>query len=173
VTYSKKNLNKHRNVVMVGRTHLQDATQLTLGQIVSGWAAQLDQALDGIRQALPGVYACNRRHGVGAGLNADPRFGEIAARRIAKETGQPFVSAPQKFAALSAHDGMVSVSGALRTLAGALLKIATDVRWYVCGPRSSVSSLASSLIHGPRPEEMTHPYSETSDRTAALVFNIA
>ena len=123
-------------VVMVGRTHLQDATPLTLGQVISGWVAQLDQALEGIGRSLPGVYALAiGGTAVGTGLNADPRFGEVAARKIADETGKPFVSAPNKFAALSAHDAMVSVSAALRTLAGALMKIANDVRWYACGPR--------------------------------------
>jgi fumarate hydratase class II len=78
---------------------------------------------------------------VGTGLNAHPRFGEVAARRIAEETRKPFVSAPNKFAALSAHDGMVTVSGTLRTLAGALMKIANDVRWYACGPRAGFDEL--------------------------------
>jgi fumarate hydratase class II len=133
---------QYRNVVMVGRTHLQDATPLTLGQLISGWVAQLDQALDGIRHALSGVYALAiGGTAVGTGLNADLRFGEVAARRIAAETGQPFVSAPHKFAALSAHDGMVGVSGAIRTLAGALMKIANDVRWYACGPRAGIGEL--------------------------------
>ncbi len=129
-------------IVMVGRTHLQDATPLTLGQLISGWVAQIDHAVDGIRQALPGVYALAiGGTAVGTGLNADPRFGEVAARRIAEETGRPFISAPNKFAALSAHDGMVSVSGALRTLAGALMKIGNDVRWYACGPRAGIGEL--------------------------------
>src|SRR5690349_15372141 len=132
----------YREVVMVGRTHLQDATPLTLGQVISGWVAQLDQALDGIRQSLPAVYKLAiGGTAVGTGLNADPRFGEVAARRIAEETGQPFVSAPNKFAALSAHDGMVGVSGALRTLAGALMKIGNDVRWHACGPRAGFGEL--------------------------------
>jgi fumarate hydratase, class II len=133
---------RYRDVVMVGRTHLQDATPLTLGQLISGWVAQIDQAIDGIRHSLPGIYALAiGGTAVGTGLNADPRFGEVAARRIAEETGQPFVSAPNKFAALSAHDGMVSVSGALRTLAGALMKIGNDVRWYACGPRAGIGEL--------------------------------
>jgi fumarate hydratase, class II len=133
---------QYGDVVMVGRTHLQDATPLTLGQVISGWVAQIDQALDGIRQALPGIYALAiGGTAVGTGLNADARFGELAARRIAEETGRPFVSAPNKFAALSAHDCMVSVSGALRTLAGALMKIANDVRWYACGPRAGIGEL--------------------------------
>jgi fumarate hydratase, class II len=129
-------------VVMVGRTHLQDATPLTLGQVISGWVAQLDQALDAIGRALPGVYALAiGGTAVGTGLNADPRFGEVAARKIAEETGKPFVSAPNKFAYLSAHDAMVNVSGALRTLAGALMKVANDVRWYACGPRAGFDEL--------------------------------
>ena len=129
-------------VVMVGRTHLQDATPLTLGQAISGWVAQLDQALEGLRGALPGVYALAiGGTAVGTGLNADPRFGELAARKIAEETGKPFVSAANKFAALSAHDAMVNVSAALRTLAGALMKIANDVRWYSCGPRAGFAEL--------------------------------
>ena len=133
---------RYRDVVMVGRTHLQDATPLTLGQLISGWVAQIDQAIDGIRHSLPGIYALAiGGTAVGTGLNADPRFGEVAARRIAEETGQPFVSAPNKFAALSAHDGMLSVSGALRTLAGALMKIGNDVRWYACGPRAGIGEL--------------------------------
>ena len=132
----------YRDVVMVGRTHLQDATPLTLGQLISGWVAQIDQAIESLRQSLPGVYALAiGGTAVGTGLNADPRFGEVAARRIAEETGHPFVSAPNKFAALSAHDGMVSVSGALRTLAGALMKIANDVRWYASGPRAGIGEL--------------------------------
>ncbi|HEX5271353.1 MAG TPA: class II fumarate hydratase [Gemmataceae bacterium] len=129
-------------VVMVGRTHLQDATPLTLGQVISGWVAQLDQALDGVRRSLPGVYELALGGtAVGTGLNAHPRFGEVAARKIAEETGKPFVPAPNKFAALSAHDAMVNVSAALRTLAGALMKIANDVRWYACGPRAGLAEL--------------------------------
>jgi len=129
-------------VVMVGRTHLQDATPLTLGQVISGWVAQLDQAEDALRVSLHGV--CELAIGgtaVGTGLNADPRFGEVAARTIAEETGKPFTSAINKFAALSAHDAMVNVSAALRTLAGALMKIANDVRWYACGPRAGFGEL--------------------------------
>ena len=130
------------DIVMIGRTHLQDATPLTLGQIISGWVAQLDQALDGVRLTLPGVYALAiGGTAVGTGLNADSRFGDVAARKIAEETGRPFLSAPNKFAALSAHDAMVNVSAALRTLAGALMKIANDVRWHACGPRAGLAEL--------------------------------
>jgi fumarate hydratase class II len=129
-------------VVMVGRTHLQDATPLTLGQVISGWVAQLDQAMEEIDRSLPGVYALAiGGTAVGTGLNTDPRFGEVAVRTIAEETGKPFVSAANKFAALSAHDAMVNVSAALRTLAGVLMKIANDVRWYACGPRAGFAEL--------------------------------
>jgi len=130
------------DVVMVGRTHLQDATPLTLGQVISGWVGQLDHALHGVGRTLPGVCALAiGGTAVGTGLNAHRRFGEVAARRIADETGKAFVSAPNKFAALSAHDAMVDVSAALRTLAGALMKIANDVRWYACGPRAGFGEL--------------------------------
>ena len=130
------------NIVMIGRTHLQDATPLTLGQAISGWVAQLDDAIDAIRHALADVLALAiGGTAVGTGLNADPRFGELTARKIAEETGKPFVSAPNKFAALSAHDAMVNVSAALRTSAGALMKIANDVRWYASGPRAGLGEL--------------------------------
>ena len=133
---------KFAGVVMVGRTHLQDATPLTLGQVISGWVAQLDQASDAIRASLPGVYALAAGGtAVGTGLNADPRFAGLVAHKIAVETGKPFVSATNKFAALSSHDAMVNVSAALRTLAGALMKIANDVRWYACGPRAGFAEL--------------------------------
>jgi fumarate hydratase class II len=132
----------YADVVMLGRTHLQDATPVTLGQVISGWAAQLDQALEGIRRTIPDL--CELAIGgtaVGTGLNAPARFGEVAAARIAQETRKPFVSAPNKFAALSAHDAMVTASGALRTLAGALMKIANDVRWYASGPRAGIGEI--------------------------------
>ena len=130
------------DIVMVGRTHLQDATPITLGQVVFGWIGQLDQAGQGLRSTLAGLYELAiGGTAVGTGLNADPRFGEVAARKIAEETNKPFVSAANKFALLSAHDAMVTVSGALRTLAGALMKIANDVRWYACGPRAGFAEL--------------------------------
>ena len=132
----------YADVVMVGRTHLQDATPLTLGQAISGWAAQLDHAIAVIEQAIAGVCALAiGGTAVGTGLNADARFGEVAASKIADETGMPFVSALNKFAALSAHDEMVNVSAAMRTLAGALMKIANDVRCYACGPRAGFAEL--------------------------------
>ncbi|MBV9039044.1 MAG: class II fumarate hydratase, partial [Acidobacteriaceae bacterium] len=121
---------------------MQDATPLTLGQVISGWAAQLDQAIAGVERACQGLMPLAiGGTAVGTGLNADPRFGETAARKIAEETGRPFVSASNKFAALSAHDAMVNVSAALRTLAGVLIKIANDVRWYACGPRAGFAEI--------------------------------
>ena len=130
------------NVVMVGRTHLQDATPLTLGQIISGWVAQVDDGLDTIARSLPGLYAIAiGGTAVGTGINSVAEFGATVARLLEEETGKPFISAPNKFAALSAHDAMVNVSAALRTLAGALLKIANDIRWYACGPRAGFAEL--------------------------------
>jgi fumarate hydratase class II len=130
------------NIVMVGRTHLQDATPLMLGDAISGWAGQLDHAIATIEQATKGVRALAiGGTAVGTGLNADPRFGAVAAEKIAAETGKPFFSAPNKFAALSAHDELVNASAAMRTLAGALMKIANDVRFYACGPRAGFAEL--------------------------------
>ena len=129
-------------VVMIGRTHLQDATPLTLGQAISGWAAQLDQAIATVDRACDGLMPLAiGGTAVGTGLNADPRFGDTVARRLAEETGAPFTSAPNKFAALSADDAMVNVSAALRTLAGALMKMANDIRLYVSGPRAGIGEL--------------------------------
>ena len=130
------------DVILVGRTHLQDATPITLAQVFSGWVAQLDEALDGVRRALPGLHALALGGtAVGTGINTHPRFGEVAAAMIARETGHPFVTAPNKFAALSAHDAIVAASGALRVLAGACMKIANDVRWYASGPRAGLAEL--------------------------------
>ncbi len=131
-----------RDVVKVGRTHLQDATPITLGQEISGWVAQLDAALADVQRTIPGL--CELAIGgtaVGTGLNAHPQFGDLAAARMAEETGRPFVSAPNKFASLSAHDAMVTASASLRTLAGALMKIANDVRWLASGPRAGIGEI--------------------------------
>ncbi|MGI3900473.1 MAG: class II fumarate hydratase [Janthinobacterium lividum] len=130
------------DVILVGRTHLQDATPITLEQVYSGWVAQLEEALDGVRRSLPGLFALALGGtAVGTGINTHPRFGEVAAAKIATETGHPFVTAPNKFAALSAHDAVVATSGALRVLAGACMKIANDVRWYASGPRAGFAEL--------------------------------
>jgi fumarate hydratase class II len=129
-------------IVKTGRTHLQDATPVTLGQEIGAWVAQLDFALGTVRQALPGVYdLAIGGTAVGTGLNAHPRFGDLAARYIGDITGHPFASASNKFFALSAHDALVNVSASLRTLAGALMKIANDVRWLASGPRCGIGEL--------------------------------
>jgi fumarate hydratase, class II len=130
------------DVVMVGRTHLQDATPITLGQVISGWVAQLDQALGTVHGALPGLHELALGGtAVGTGLNTDPRFAETAAAHISRLTGKPFHPAGNFFAALSAHDAVVNASAALRTLAGALMKLSNDVRWYASGPRDGIGEL--------------------------------
>jgi fumarate hydratase class II len=130
------------DVVMIGRTHLMDATPITLGQVISGWVAQLDDARDAIAFARQGLLPLALGGtAVGTGINAHPRFGDAAAATIARETGVPFISAKNKFAALSAHDAIVNVSAALRTLAGALMKIANDVRWHASGPRAGLGEI--------------------------------
>jgi|SRR5690625_4170480 len=130
------------DVVKSGRTHLQDATPITLGQEIGAWVAQIDFGLESVRQALPGIYdLAIGGTAVGTGLNAHPRFGELAASHIAQITGLPFRSAPDKFFALSAHDALVNMSAALRTLAGGLMKMANDVRWLASGPRCGIGEL--------------------------------
>jgi fumarate hydratase class II len=130
-------------IVKIGRTHLQDATPLTLGQEFSGYVAQLDAGMKRIREVLPEVYELALGGtAVGTGLNAHPEFAVRVAAKIARETGLPFFSAPNKFAALAAHDGLVMLSGALRTLACGLMKIANDVRWMGSGPRAGLGELS-------------------------------
>nr|WP_328823509.1 class II fumarate hydratase [Metallococcus carri] len=132
----------YTDVVMVGRTHLQDATPVRLGQVIGGWVAQLDFAVEGIRFALDGLRELAiGGTAVGTGLNAHPDFGKLAAAKISEETGQDFRQAPDLFAALSAHDALVQASSAQRVLAGALMKIANDVRWYASGPRNGLGEL--------------------------------
>ena len=130
------------DVVMLGRTHLQDATPVTLGQVLSGYAAQLDDAHAYVRSARDALYPLALGGtAVGTGINAPARFGERVAHHIALATGKPFVSARNKFAALSAHDAMVNASAALRTLAGIAMKIANDVRLYASGPRAGIGEI--------------------------------
>ncbi|NDI85569.1 class II fumarate hydratase [Undibacterium crateris] len=132
----------YHDVVKTGRTHLQDATPITLGQEIGAWVAQIDFGLAAVHAALPGLYdLAIGGTAVGTGLNAHPQFGDLAASRIAQLTGQPFRSASNKFFALSAHDAMVQVSAALRTLAGGLMKMANDVRWLASGPRCGIGEL--------------------------------
>ncbi len=132
-----------KDIVKIGRTHMQDATPLTLGQEWSGYAGMLTDDLERIESALPGV--CRLALGgtaVGTGLNSAPDFADAAAAEIAKLTGLPFVSAPNKFTVQGAHDALVQLSGTLRTLAVSLYKIANDIRLMSCGPRAGFAELA-------------------------------
>jgi fumarate hydratase class II len=138
-----KKAEEYASVVKIGRTHLQDATPLTLGQEISGWVSQLDHAMTHIEEALPHVYELAiGGTAVGTGLNTHPEYAERVANRIAEMTGLPFTSAPSKFEALAAHDGLVNLSGTLRGLAMALMKIANDVRWLASGPRCGIGEIS-------------------------------
>jgi fumarate hydratase class II len=132
-----------KDVVKIGRTHLQDATPLTVGQEMSGWSSLLERDIDRMNATLPGLYdLAIGGTAVGTGLNAHPEFGERAAKKIAELTGLPFKSHPNKFAALSAHDEIVFCSGGLKTLAASLMKIANDIRWLASGPRCGLGELS-------------------------------
>jgi fumarate hydratase class II len=129
-------------IVKVGRTHLQDATPVTLGQEISGWVAQIDMARASIESALPAVYELALGGtAVGTGLNTHPAYAERSAAQIAVLTGLPFRSAPNKFAALAGHEALVALHGSLKTLAAALMKVANDVRWLASGPRSGLGEI--------------------------------
>jgi len=131
-----------KDVVKIGRTHLQDATPLTLGQEISGWVAQLDHGLRHVESALQHMRELALGGtAVGTGLNAHPEFADRVAAEISKLTGHPFTSAPNKFEALAAHDALVFAHGALKTLAVSLMKIANDVRWLASGPRSGLGEI--------------------------------
>ena len=132
----------YADVVMIGRTHVQDAVPITLGQVIGGWVAQIDDALKGVKATLDGLYSvAYGATAVGTGLNAHPKFGETAARYLARETGQPFRVTTNHVAALSGHDAMAAASGAIRTLAAVLMKMANDVRLYSSGPRAGIGEL--------------------------------
>jgi fumarate hydratase, class II len=173
---------QYRDLVKIGRTHLQDATPITLGQEISGWRAQLDDRLAGIDRALPGLYELAiGGTAVGTGLNAHPKFGDTAAAHIARETGHAFVSAANKFAALSAHDALVEVSAAERGLAMALLKIANDIRWLASGPRCGIgeitipenepgSSIMPGKVNPTQCEAMTMVCAQVFGNDAAVAF---
>ncbi|MGV3491605.1 MAG: class II fumarate hydratase [Devosia sp.] len=129
-------------VVKIGRTHLQDATPLTLGQEISGWVAQIDLALKAIKATLPQLHELALGGtAVGTGLNAHPKYAEAVAAEISTLTGHPFVTAPNKFAVMAGHDAFVGSSGALKQLAVAFMKIANDVRWLASGPRSGLGEI--------------------------------
>jgi fumarate hydratase class II len=173
---------RNADVVKIGRTHLQDATPLTLGQEVSGWVAQIDFCLESVRGTVPALLdLAIGGTAVGTGLNAHPRFGDLAAEKMAAETGRPFRSAPNKFAALAAHDALVQTSAALRTLAGALMKMANDVRWLASGPRCGIGELTipenepgSSIMPGKvnptQPEALTMVAVQVFGNDAAVAF---
>ena len=162
---------EYDDVVMVGRTHLQDATPVRLGQVFGGWVAQLDFAAEGIR------FADSRARdlaiggtAVGTGLNAHPDFGPLAARKISDETGLEFRQADNLFASLSAHDSLVEVSGSLRVLADALMKLANDVRWYASGPRNGIGEL---LIPENEPGSSIMPGKVNPTQSEALTMVVA
>jgi fumarate hydratase class II len=170
------------DIVKIGRTHLQDAVPLTLGQEFSGYVAQLDADLERIEATLPGLYELAiGGTAVGTGLNAPAGFDEAVAARIAELSGLPFVSAPNKFAALAAHDAVVFASGALATLAASLTKIANDLRWLGSGPRSGLGELSlpenepgSSIMPGKvnptQAEAMTMVAAQVYGNDAAVKF---
>ncbi len=162
------------DIVKIGRTHLQDATPLTLGQEFSGYVAQLDHAAKHVKAALPHLYELALGGtAVGTGLNAPKGYAEQVAAELAALTGQPFVTAPNKFEALASADGLVHAHGALKTLAASLMKIANDVRWLASGPRSGIGELSipenepgSSIMPG----KVNPTQSEAVTMLAAQVF---
>jgi fumarate hydratase class II len=169
-------------IVKIGRTHLQDATPITLGQEFSGYVALLDADLSRIEATLPGIMSLGiGGTAVGTGLNSHPEFGDRAAQTIADLTGLPFTSNPNKFAALSAHDEFVFASGALKTLACSLMKIANDIRWLASGPRCGLGELTipenepgSSIMPGKvnptQSEAMTMVCCQVMGNDAAIGF---
>ncbi len=166
--------NEFKDVVKIGRTHLQDATPLTVGQEMSGWANLLERDLERLESAKPGLLdLAIGGTAVGTGLNSHPEFGDRAARKIAELTGLPFKSHPNKFAALSAHDEIVFASGVLKTLAASLMKIANDIRWLASGPRCGLGELilpenepGSSIMPG----KVNPTQSEAMTMVAVQVF---
>ena len=134
--------NAFASIVKIGRTHLQDATPLTLGQEISGWVSQIDHALAAVEATMPQLRELALGGtAVGTGLNTHPQYAERVAEKIAALSGKKFVSAPNKFGALAAHDAFVGTSGGLKQLAVALMKIANDVRWLSSGPRSGIGEI--------------------------------
>jgi fumarate hydratase class II len=165
---------KFASVVKIGRTHLMDATPLTVGQEMSGWVSLLDRDVKRLKEVLSGLFdLAIGGTAVGTGLNAHPEFAERAAKTISELTKLPFKSHPNKFAALSAHDEIVFASGALKTLAASLMKIANDVRWLASGPRAGFGELilpenepGSSIMPG----KVNPTQSEAMTMVAVQVF---
>lgn len=138
----KEKSEKFQHIIKIGRTHLQDATPLTLGQEFSGYTQQLTYSLERIHRVLPSLYRIALGGtAVGTGLNTHPNFSSKMAKTLANETGIPFASAPNKFEALAANDSLVEVSGILKTIAASLMKIANDIRWLSSGPRSGIGEI--------------------------------
>jgi fumarate hydratase class II len=170
------------DIVKIGRTHLQDAVPLTVGQEFSGWASLLERDIKRLEQVLDGLYdLAIGGSAVGTGLNTHPEFAERAAKQIAELTGLPFRSHPNKFAALSAHDEIVFAQGALETLAASLMKISNDIRWLASGPRCGLGELiipenepGSSIMPGKvnptQCEAMTMVAAQVHGATAAVGF---
>jgi fumarate hydratase class II len=171
-----------KDIVKVGRTHLQDATPLTLGQEFSAYVTQLDRAMTAIKEALHHVYdLAIGGTAVGTGLNAHPEFAERMAKKLAELTGLPFRSHPNKFTALASHDDFVFASGALKMLGVALMKIANDIRWLASGPRAGIGELilpenepGSSIMPGKvnptQSEAMTMVVAQVFGNDAAISF---
>lgn len=163
-----------KNIIKIGRTHLMDAVPLTLGQEFSGYVQQLDNAIERLHLVLPGLYELALGGtAVGTGLNAHPEFATKVAAKIAEITGLPFVSAPNKFESLAAHDALVFAHGALKTIATAFMKIANDIRWMASGPRCGLGELTipenepgSSIMPG----KVNPTQSEAMTMVAAQVF---
>ena len=170
------------SVIKIGRTHLQDATPLTLGQEFSGYAAQLDYGVQALDRALPRLYELALGGtAVGTGLNAHVEFADRTAAAIAQRTDLPFVSAPNKFEALAAHDAIVETSGALKAIACSLHKIANDVRWLASGPRCGIgelripenepgSSIMPGKINPTQAEALTMVCAQVVGNDAAVTF---
>ncbi len=178
----ERKADEFRDIVKVGRTHLMDATPLTLGQELGGWAAQLAFASAGLERALDGLYdLALGGTAVGTGLNTHPQWPGAVAKRIAELTGAPFRTAPNKFAALAGHEALVAASAAMRTLAVACFKIANDVRWLGSGPRCGIGELhlpenepGSSIMPGKvnptQSEAMTMVCIQVFGNDAAVAF---
>jgi fumarate hydratase class II len=170
------------SVVKIGRTHLQDATPLTLGQEMGGWASLLERDIARIEAAVDGLYdLAIGGTAVGTGLNTHPEFAQRASAKIAELTGLPFRSHPNKFAALSAHDELVFASGAVETLSVSLMKIANDVRWLGSGPRCGLgeillpenepgSSIMPGKVNPTQSEAMTMVAVQVHGNHAAIAF---
>jgi fumarate hydratase class II len=171
-----------KDIIKIGRTHTQDATPLTLGQEFSGYAAQVRNGIARIKLALPGIHELAQGGtAVGTGLNTSPGWGETVAANMARITGLPFVTAPNKFEALAAHDAMVFMSGAIKTTAMACYKIANDMRFLGSGPRSGLGELilpenepGSSIMPGKvnptQAEAMTQVCAHILGNDAAIAF---